>query len=160
MKKIFYILFAGASSFANISCDSHDQQDLTHFINEVCAVKPSLPKPVLKDHHGLPIRNLPIQKRASPFKAVASIYSDRPLEQYPLSALKFVGTLQQAAVHWALMIVPSGEVLRVRVGDRVGLEGAKVIQMDLNQLCLEEINPKQSLKNRQICLSLNTTVGV
>lgn len=62
----------------------------------------------------------------------------QPLEFFPLDALKFVGTLKQGGVLWALIKQPSGTISRVSVGNYMGEDYGRIIQINNSSIKLEE----------------------
>lgn len=52
-----------------------------------------------------------------------------PLEEYPLDALKMVGTLSRGNQSWAVIQAPDSTVHRVQVGSYIGQNTGKVIRI-------------------------------
>lgn len=65
--------------------------------------------------------------------------SREPLEDYPLDALRMVGTLEQHGTRWALVTSPDGTLHRVRVGQYLGLNHGRITRVEPNQLVLTEM---------------------
>jgi type IV pilus assembly protein PilP len=52
-----------------------------------------------------------------------------PLEEYPIDALKMVGTLTRGRQFWAVIQAPDGTVHRVQVGNHLGQHSGKVTKI-------------------------------
>lgn len=63
--------------------------------------------------------------------------SDSALQRYPFSAFAMVGTLTRDTKTWALIMSPDGQVLRVGVGDTLGLEKNSIIAISPTDITLE-----------------------
>ncbi|MBX2808089.1 MAG: pilus assembly protein PilP [Cellvibrionaceae bacterium] len=61
------------------------------------------------------------------------------LEQFDLSALSMVGTLEKGPMLWALISDPEGGIERVRVGNYIGKNHGRIIQLTRSQIDLIEI---------------------
>jgi type IV pilus assembly protein PilP len=61
-----------------------------------------------------------------------------PLEQYPLDALRMVGTLQQKNQLYALIRTPDNTLYRVRKGDYMGLNYGLVVALSETAIELRE----------------------
>lgn len=61
------------------------------------------------------------------------------LEQYDLSSLSMVGTLEKSGTLWALISDPEGGVDRVRVGNFMGKNHGKITSLTRGQIDLTEI---------------------
>jgi type IV pilus assembly protein PilP len=62
-----------------------------------------------------------------------------PLEAYSLDSLSMVGTLEQYQTRWALLRTPDGMLHRVRVGDYIGRNNGRIVQIGPNALRLTEL---------------------
>lgn len=62
-----------------------------------------------------------------------------PLEEFPLDALKMVGTLARGAEMWAIIRAPDGSVHRVSRGDHLGQNFGKVVRIGEEKIELVEI---------------------
>ncbi|GAB4298944.1 MAG: pilus assembly protein PilP [Methylophaga sp.] len=62
------------------------------------------------------------------------------LEQFALSELQFVGTLEQDQI-WALIRSPDGVIHRVQVGNHMGLNYGEILAISDTNLKLREIVP-------------------
>ncbi|MGQ3888206.1 pilus assembly protein PilP [Legionella sp. CNM-1927-20] len=150
------------------ACSSASEDDLDQYIREVKArkVRPIEPLPTFVP----PIKFAypELDNRRSPFKQkeVVVIVTDelapdtrRPkqrLEQFPLDALKFVGTLEQTPTIWALISLPNGEIVRVKPGDYMGKNFGQIIRITHTELFLEEtIRVAGKWQKRKIKFNLN-----
>ncbi|TAL59097.1 MAG: pilus assembly protein PilP [Legionella sp.] len=141
------IVLLVALSVLLTACSS-DNTDLQNYINEV-KQRPGRPIEPIPKLSPLPIFKYPEgDVRRSPFKPVNVHKTDQfapdqkrkkqPLEMFPLDALKFVGTLKEGNVIWALIKEPDNQVLRVRIGDYMGQNYGRVIAIKEDMLKLEE----------------------
>lgn len=63
------------------------------------------------------------------------------LEQYPLDALRMVGTLEQEDTTWGLVTAPDGAVHRVQAGNYMGRNYGKITLVAPDRIELVEITP-------------------
>ncbi|RMD69616.1 MAG: hypothetical protein D6819_06505 [Gammaproteobacteria bacterium] len=86
-------------------------------------------------------------KREAPEEAAASgIHPDfnrpkEPLEQFPLDALRMVGTVQKEGELWALVKAPDGVVHKVQVGQHMGQNYGRIVRITPTSIELVEIVP-------------------
>lgn len=62
-----------------------------------------------------------------------------PLEAYSLDELRMVGTLEQGQKRWALIIAPKGKVHQVQVGNYLGRNNGKIVEIMTTRLELTEL---------------------
>lgn len=62
-----------------------------------------------------------------------------PLEEYPLDALKMVGTLARGKQAWAVIQAPDGTVHRVAVGNHLGQNFGKILRVSEEKIELVEL---------------------
>jgi len=62
-----------------------------------------------------------------------------PLEDYPLDALKMVGTLMRGKQVWAVIQAPDGTVYRAQVGDHLGQNSGMVSKINEEKVDLIEL---------------------
>jgi type IV pilus assembly protein PilP len=62
-----------------------------------------------------------------------------PLEDYPLDALKMVGTLMRGKQAWAIIQAPDGTVYRTKTGDHVGQNSGLVTKVTEEKVDLIEL---------------------
>jgi type IV pilus assembly protein PilP len=146
-------------------CENDDFSDLQAYIATVKA-RPSgqvKPLPEFKDVDGFKFQKenglrdpfKPIEK----IKAIASvdevediepdngIHPDKarikePLEAFPLSSLRMVGTIEIKSERWGL-IKNEGLIYRVKAGQHLGKNDGKIIRVDKNKIDLVEIVPSK-----------------
>jgi type IV pilus assembly protein PilP len=63
------------------------------------------------------------------------------LENYPLDTLRMVGTMSQEAALWALIKTPDATIQRVAVGNYIGQNYGKIVQVSETRIDLSEIIP-------------------
>jgi type IV pilus assembly protein PilP len=63
------------------------------------------------------------------------------LEEYPLDALKMVGTLSRGKETWAVIQAPDGSVHRAQTGSYIGQNFGKVIKITEEKIELVELIP-------------------
>lgn len=167
MTNIKKIVLFSAFSLLLTSC-SGDNTDLQNYINEV-KQRPGRPIEPIPKLSPLPIFKYPDNDpRRSPFKPVSMHRTDQmapdqnrkkqPLEMFPLDALKFVGTLKEGSVIWALIKEPDSQVLRVRVGDYMGQNYGRVISIKEDTIKLEE-SIQESGKWQKKLTTINLDTG-
>ncbi len=61
------------------------------------------------------------------------------LEQFELDSLRMVGTLQSDADQWAIIVAPEGEIYRVTVGNYVGRNTGKVLNVSEDKIEVREL---------------------
>jgi type IV pilus assembly protein PilP len=61
------------------------------------------------------------------------------LEQFTFDSLSMVGTLSRAGVDWSLLRDPEGGVHRVRVGNFLGRNHGKIVEMTASYVAVVEI---------------------
>ena len=61
------------------------------------------------------------------------------LESFPLDTLKFVGHLDMAGEEWAIITSPDSMVHRVKVGNYIGINFGKIVDVTESTLMLEEV---------------------
>ncbi len=65
----------------------------------------------------------------------------QPLEEYPLDALRMVGTLSRGKVFWAVIQAPDGAVHRIQVGNYIGQNFGHIIKISEEKVDLIELIP-------------------
>ncbi|ROR34122.1 pilus assembly protein PilP [Inmirania thermothiophila] len=80
------------------------------------------------------------------------------LEQYPLDALRMVGTLEQGGRTWALVRAPDGTLHRVTVGNHLGQNFGEIVEVSEERVQVREIVPDGlgGWQERMAALSLLT----
>lgn len=64
-----------------------------------------------------------------------------PLEQFPLDALRMVGTLSNAEASWAIIRAPDGTVHRAGKGNYLGQNYGKITAIEDNKINIVELIP-------------------
>ncbi len=79
-----------------------------------------------------------------------------PLEQFPLDALKMVGTIVSGKQVWAIVVAPDGSVHRVTVGAHIGLNYGLVTRITEDRIRITELiqGPTGQWVQRQASLAL------
>jgi len=79
------------------------------------------------------------------------------LEQFELDSLRMVGTLEDNAEMWGIIVDPDGIVHRVKVGNYVGRNIGKILNIYEDRIELREIikNSQGRWEERQASLALN-----
>ncbi|MFN7096325.1 MAG: pilus assembly protein PilP [Gammaproteobacteria bacterium] len=61
-----------------------------------------------------------------------------PLESYPLTQLKYVGILTEANKNWGLISTPSGAIYSIAMGQYIGQNYGKVINITQQKITVQE----------------------
>jgi type IV pilus assembly protein PilP len=79
-----------------------------------------------------------------------------PLEEYPLDALKMVGTLTRANQSWAVIQAPDGGVHRAKIGDHMGQNFGRIKRITESRVDLVELiqNPLGEWIEREANLAI------
>ncbi len=173
------LLFGGAALLAG--CVNTDMSDLESYAQKIRARKSGHiePLPEFKPYQRYLYQAAELGKR-DPFKpifeeaqqqAVTAVdnaqqqkYIDEiknrnreELEQFELDSLRMVGTLQNKEDLWAIVLDPEGTVHRVRIGNYIGRNYGKIINISEEGIELREIfkNPQGVWEERKASLALN-----
>lgn len=87
--------------------------------------------------------------KRNPFRPVVSSHvknqyapdsrrSKEILEGYPLDSLKFVGTLKENDLIWALIKTPNGQIFRAQVGSYLGQNYGRIMRITADKIIIEE----------------------
>lgn len=167
-KQLSEVLLIGLITLLLGAC-SGDNNDLNKYINDI-KHRPAMPIEPIPKFAPLPIFKFPENDaRRSPFKpgdvknkndlfAPDKNRKKEALEEFPLDALKFVGTLKQGSEVWALIKQPDGKITRVRVGNYLGQNYGRVIVIKDDLIKLEE-SIKNSGKWEKQVTTLNLDKG-
>jgi type IV pilus assembly protein PilP len=168
IKQNINIFFIGIVSILLVSC-SGDNSDLVKYINDTKARKPKAIEPIPK-FSPLPFFKFPdATGRRNPFKPIdhkkrnEDFSPDQnrkkePLEAYPLDSLKFVGTLNEGYKIWGLIKLPDGQVSRVKVGEYMGQNYGRVLNINVNFIKLEETTKNSGAWEKHVT-TINLYVG-
>ncbi|MEO1078880.1 MAG: pilus assembly protein PilP [Pseudomonadota bacterium] len=87
----------------------------------------------------------PIEVREiTQLQAISSIRPDETrakefLEQYTFDSLRMVGTLERSGADWALILDPDGGIHRVQLGNFLGRNHGKIVELSDTYLAVVEI---------------------
>ena len=78
------------------------------------------------------------------------------LEQFPLDALSMVGAMFQETGSWALVGTPDGGTHRVTLGNHLGQQSGKIIEISEQEVVLREVvrGPSGHWAERKVTLTL------
>lgn len=136
-------------------CGSADFSDLDSFMAEKKARPGGIiePIPTFKAYEAFSYSaavqrspfNRPIKVRdIAQLQAISAIKPDKDrakefLEQYTFDSLSMVGTLEKGEADWTLIQDPEGGVHRVQVGEFLGRNHGKIVQMTDTYIAVVEI---------------------
>ncbi len=148
------LLVAGAVIGSLTAC-SRDMSDLENYISEVKQREagPIEPLPKLEPYKGFeyaaadlddPFETLvETADETQPSSGIRPDFDRRkePLEQFPLDSLRMRGILQQGERKFALIVTPEGIIHRAKVGDHMGKNYGRILQITETRIKLREIVP-------------------
>lgn len=82
----------------------------------------------------------------TPFQAKVSLHSEKgrvvaPLNAYPLSVLRLIGTLEQRNQIWGIIVTPDNKVYQVKQGDSIGDQYGRITTITADHLeVTEQVN--------------------
>jgi type IV pilus assembly protein PilP len=78
------------------------------------------------------------------------------LEQYELDSLRMVGTLEDTGAQWGIILDPTGTVHRIKVGNYLGKNVGKILNIYEDKIELREIirNPLGQWEERPAAIAL------
>lgn len=137
------------------SCSSRDFSDLDQFMAEKRARPGGIiaPIPTFKAYEAFAYSatrlrspfDRPIEVREiTQLQSISAIKPDETrakefLEQYTFDSLSMVGTLERGANNWSLVKDPEGGIHRVQVGNFLGRNHGKIVEMTDTYLAVVEI---------------------
>jgi len=149
-------IFLLASLLSISGCANKSMSDLENFVaNAHKDRKPKIePLPRIKP---APTFKYTASELVDPFSA-ANLIQDRPssneggpapdptrrkepLEQFPLDALRMVGTLSNAEASWAIIRAPDGTVHRAGKGNHLGQNYGKIVAIEDSKIDIVELVP-------------------
>lgn len=160
------ILFFFALFFLGCS-NKGKHSELMDYIDNIKSRPPQQIEPLPKAKTFEPF-SYQAQNQRSPFqpsqRRATGIYQPdvnrpkEPLENFPLDALKMVGTLEQANRNWGLILAPDGNVYQVQVGSYLGKNYGRVDKITDTQIDLTEtyINSSNEWSKRPATIAMNT----
>ena len=145
-------------------CEKKDNlSDLKKFIEttkqEHKKDKVALPELSLERHEYYSASALRNPFAPSAKKAVVTIKKKDPLLNYPIDSLQLIGVLAKGKDYWAAIMLPSGHILEVGVGARLGLNEAKVESITQHHVKLKEHVVTASGKNQTREIFMEITKG-
>ena len=149
------IPFALMVSMGLMACTSRDFSDLDRFMAEKLARPGGIidPIPTFKAYEAFAYSatrlrspfDRPIEVRdIAQLQAISAVKPDEArakefLEQYTFDSLAMVGSIDRADESWALIKDPEGGIHRVQVGNFLGRNHGKIVEMAGNYLAVVEI---------------------
>lgn len=147
--------FALASTLCLVACGANDYSDLDSFMAEKRARPGGIiePIPTFKAYEAFAYSatrlrspfDRPIEVREiTQLQAISAVKPDETrakefLEQYTFDSLSMVGTLERGGDDWALIKDPEGGIHRVQVGNFLGRNHGKIVEMTDTYLAVVEI---------------------
>jgi type IV pilus assembly protein PilP len=139
------------------ACNQPDNRDLHAYIAEVKAARPGRIAP-LPEFKAYETYNYSAGQLRSPFAPIVEVVAPPPasdgvvqslqpdlnrnresLEAYPLDTLRYVGSFARDNNHWAIITSPDMLVHRVEVGNYLGSNYGKIVQINETTIQLREI---------------------
>ncbi len=150
--------------FFLVSCGKNHQKK--HVVQQIEQIKKSIApmkKPPMKNefvahkydaNEAIKLRS-PFET-SQPIVSANEVKSNNPLLLYPLSMLKFVGTLSKENTTKAYILTPDNKILTTSLGEVIGTQRAKVIKINNRQmeLLLQTIEPGKPMKQQIITLDI------
>ena len=149
------LLFALLLAVALAGCSGGDVSVLTEFMKETRAKPGGIiePIPTFKAYEAFASSAMalrspferPIEVREiSQLQAVSAIKPDEDrakefLEQFTFDSLRMVGTLERGGTDWSLIRDPEGGVHRVKIGNYLGRNHGKIVDMTDTYVAVVEI---------------------
>ncbi|MHB1948167.1 MAG: pilus assembly protein PilP [Gammaproteobacteria bacterium] len=91
----------------------------------------------------------------SPFNKEAPLNQAlSPLLMYPISMLKFMGTMSTSGKNFAYVIAPDNKLYQVKIGDRIGDHGGVVSQISTDHMDITEENTEENSNGAQRIVTL------
>ncbi len=147
--RLGFLLIAGLS-IALVGCGEGEGDDLDQFMRDASQnLKPAVkPLPQVKPYVGMQYNadgtlSDPFHPRKAASKPGGLQPDTRrpkePLESYPLESLKYVGMLSKNKLTYALLKTPDSMIQQVKVGNYIGQNFGRVIEITERELTLREI---------------------
>ena len=153
MRPAKLLLVAGSFCIALSGCSSDGLQDLRDFVKNAYAdrkpkVEP-LPEIKMQETFAYNATDLadpfePLNLKPQGQKNASGPRPDpnrrkEPLEDYPLDALKMVGTLMRGKQVWAVIQAPDGTVYRAQKGDHLGQNSGMISKINEDKIDVVEL---------------------
>ncbi len=148
------LIYASLMAIMLVGCGGEEFQDLRDFVKNAGAdMRGKIPpapevipyEPFVYDN----ITNLsnPFKPRKPDLQAGGKVGLNQPdldrpkeaLEEFPLEALKMVGYLEQKNVGYAVLRAPDTKIYRVKVGNYLGLNFGKILEVQATEVKLKEM---------------------
>lgn len=155
MKPIRLLVLLGAGALMLSGCGGRDFSDLDAFMADKRARPGGIiaPIPTFKAYEAFAYSatqlrspfDRPIEVREiTQLQAISAIKPDEDrakefLEQFTFDSLSMVGTLERGGTEWTLIRDPEGGIHRVTVGNYLGRNHGKVVEMTDNYVAVVEI---------------------
>lgn len=155
MKPIRLLALLGAGALLLTGCGGRDFSDLDAFMAEKRARPGGIiaPIPTFKAYEAFAYSatqlrspfDRPIEVREiTQLQAISAIKPDDDrakefLEQFTFDSLAMVGTLERGGTEWSLIRDPEGGIHRVTVGNYLGRNHGKIVEMTDNYVAVVEI---------------------
>ncbi len=161
--RVLLIIF----SCLEMACNSSADLSLDDYLKRVRSRAMHQPKPIPRlerlDKFHYPVADA----RLNPFqikstKLIRKVENRKgikqPLEEFPLKSLIFVGILKENSETWALISRRNGELFSIKVGDYMGENEGRVIEIKDSSLRLEEKTVVAGILKKEIKeIYLNST---
>ncbi len=150
-----FLLVVSLTALSTAGCVNRDFSDLDAFMQEKRARPGGIiaPIPTFKAYEAFAYSatqlrspfDRPIEVREiTQLQAISSIrhYDDRPkefLEQFTFDSLAMVGTLERGEQEWTLIRDPEGGIHRVSLGNYLGRNHGKIVEMTDSYVAVVEI---------------------
>jgi type IV pilus assembly protein PilP len=148
------------SALGLVACQQ-DMSDLQQFVETTKAKPPGRIEPIPQF---IPYQNFEytVQNLRDPFEKIDLLSKDQavgeinenatgprpdmdrvrePLESFPLDTLRFKGTITKNGEKWGLIFAPDNTIHRVQVGNYMGQNHGRVIELTDTEIKLTEIVP-------------------
>ncbi|MDA8752850.1 pilus assembly protein PilP [Halieaceae bacterium] len=155
IRPIRVLVLLGASALLLTGCGGRDFSDLDAFMAEKRARPGGIiaPIPTFKAYEAFAYSatqlrspfDRPIEVREiTQLQAISAIKPDDDrakefLEQFTFDSLAMVGTLERGGTEWSLIRDPEGGIHRVTVGNYLGRNHGKIVEMTDNYVAVVEI---------------------
>lgn len=105
---------------------------------KVSVINIDVPAPVTYKADALPVPFT--QTNVVPASALSVKQVSSPLQAYPLSVLRFVGTFSRGGVIFAYIAAPDGMVYEAKEGDVIGDQNTKIVHIESDRLSIEQVS--------------------
>lgn len=92
---------------------------------------------------------------SSETKTGGKIETKNPLQNYPISMLRFVGTLMWSNQIYAYILAPDGVIYKVKEGDMIGDHYGKVMKIQVDQLNIKEEKEEHGKSSMQSLITMH-----